>query len=381
MSRWLANVNKLLERLDGSVEVAIDEQRNKEVDEDLDSILAKRGLSEVEEAQFENDQKSANQENEDVIDLRDQDHEPYEEIYIDLNEQKIEENKGEELPSNSATEIQVAKEHLKLDDICTETEHNVDQDLDKDKEYIRNDNELMAEENKVDEIEDFQSTELTTIEVSSIDPNQLQNVQLEGSIHIDTKPPEQYIDTEKIQQHDEATISNEHHVDKKPSKRLIPRSPQSHITSLPPTPSSTISEEEYKRALSESREALKESRTLRRHVVSLNKQLETAEAELDAQRAELQKAGEKLEKDRKKFKEEKEKLLAKQTEEVKSLKKQHEQVMSEIKSQHSDEIQKIQLQLKFAEEQRMQEGGNMTMELQNALQREQDLVRKMVLME
>jgi hypothetical protein len=380
MSRWLANVNKLLERLDGTVEVAIDEQRNKEADEDLDFILAKRGLSEVEEAQFENNKESLHEQlEEDDIDVRNQADEEYKEEYMDLDEQTKNEEKGEELPPKIALEIDVTEETLQTDDINTDPDHMLDVRLDND--TILNENEFPVEENKDAENGDMLSSEFTTVESTIMEVSQLQNVQLEGSFHLDTQLSEQTIDTEKIQQPEEAPLSNEHHVDKKFLKKQIPRSPQSHIVSLAATPSSVISEEEYKRALSESREALKESRTLRRHVVSLNKQLETAETELDAQRAELQQAGEKLEKDRKKFKEEKEKLLAKQMEDVKTLKKQHEQIMSEIKSQHHDEIQKIQTQLKVAEEQRMQEGGNMTMELQNALQREQDLVRKMVLME
>ena len=166
------------------------------------------------------------------------------------------------------------------------------------------------------------------------------------------------------------------------SSKLVPRTPQLRITSLAPAPSSAASDPpDFKQALAESREAQKDARTLRRHVVALNKQLETAEAGLDAQRFELSQAGDRLEKDRKKYKEEKEKLTAKQLEEIKTLKKQHDQILEDSKTLHQDEILKIQQQLKAAEEQRMQEGGDMTMELQSTLQREQELVRKVAFME
>ena len=170
-------------------------------------------------------------------------------------------------------------------------------------------------------------------------------------------------------------------MEKQSAAKPVIRSPQLHISIPAQTPTSTIPDQEYKQAITDSRDAQKEARTLRRHVVSLNKQLETAEAELEAQRSELQQAGDQLEKDRKKYKEEKEKLTAKHVEEVKALKKMQEQLLSDIKSQHQEEMQKIQQQMKIAEEQRMQEGGDMTMELQNTLQREQELVRRMVLME
>ena len=339
MSRWLANVNSLLEKLDGTVEEAIDEQRNSdEQGEDLDSILAKRGLSEADEVQFVAEDEGDNDEPED----------PQEEDQS-ADHSSVVVVEGEESEGSNST-----------DDVVVEN----GQPSEKETNSLDNTIEKSEEASKTEELSH---------------KNDLNDDCVPGSAGLEERQigdPSANVP----QQQDAQTVSSKN-AEKLNSSKLVPRTPQLHITSLAPAPSSSASDPDVKQALMESREAQKEARTLRRHVVALNKQLETAEAELDAQRFELQQAGDRLEKDRKKYKEEKEKLAAKHLEEIKSLKKQHDQILEDSKTLHHEEIQKIQQQLKAVEEQRMQEGGDMTMELQTTLQREQELVRKVALME
>ena len=341
MSRWLANVNSLLEKLDGTVEEAIDEQRsNDQQGEDLDSILAKRGLSEENEVQFVVEDDGDHVESAD----------PREEVQSE-DHSSVVDVEGEESEGSNSTDAVVVESDMQLE-----------------KEMISSDETTeKSEEVSVSKTEDM--SHINDLN----DDNVPEPAESEGPQLAD--PP-----VNVAQAQDEQPVSTKKTEKLMPSK-LVPRTPQLHITSLAPAPSSTASDADFKQALTESREAQKEARTLRRHVVALNKQLETAEAELDAQRFELEQAGDRLEKDRKKYKEEKEKLASKHVEEVKTLKKLHDQILADSRTLHQEEITKIQQQLKSAEEQRMQEGGDMTVELQNTLQREQELLRKMALME
>jgi hypothetical protein len=140
-------------------------------------------------------------------------------------------------------------------------------------------------------------------------------------------------------------------------------------------------EVEYKKAVAEAREAQKESRTLRRHIVSLNSELETAEAEIHAQRTELERAADRMEKDRTRQKEEKERLVMRHGEELKALKLQHEQNVNKLKGRSDQQLEDARKRMRELEERRMQEGGDWTKELEGALQREQESVRRMAMLE
>jgi hypothetical protein len=335
MSRWLANVNSLLEKLDGTVEEAIDEQRNNEEVDNLDSILAKRGLSEMEEMQYDEDK-------DDNVTFNDQ--QQAEDLSEEHSSVVVVEGEGEETDGSNLTEEAIVDNGLSEEGTPPHS------------------NEATGE---------------AIVQVTETDEKTQEDVSNESDDPESAEIEEQQDQKVQVQQQNDDVFDL---TGTTPVKPVI-HSPQLRLSIPVQTPSSTIPDHEYKQAITESRDAQKEARTLRRHVVALNKQLETAEAELEAQRSELQQAGEQLEKDRKKYKEEKEKLTTKHVEEVKALKKMQELLLSDIKSQHQEEMQKIQQQMKIAEEQRMQEGGDMTMELQNTLQREQELVRRIVLME
>ena len=138
---------------------------------------------------------------------------------------------------------------------------------------------------------------------------------------------------------------------------------------------------DYKAALLEVRDAQREARTLRRHVVALNAELEKAEAEIQAQRSELERAGERLEKDRKRHKEEKEKLTRTHTEETKTLQRKHDTILQDTKTKADQQLADAWERLRQAEDKRLQEGGDWTKELEEALHREQDALRRAALVE
>ena len=140
-------------------------------------------------------------------------------------------------------------------------------------------------------------------------------------------------------------------------------------------------ENEYKTALADARDAHKEARMLRRHVVALNSQLEAVEAETKAQRAELERVGERMEKDRARAKEEKERVIARHADEIKALRKQQETIVDELKSRNEHLIEESRNQLREVEKRRKEEGGDWNKELLGAIEREQEAQRKCIALE
>lgn len=116
--------------------------------------------------------------------------------------------------------------------------------------------------------------------------------------------------------------------------------------------------------------AQKEARTLKRHIVALNQQLEASEREVAAQREELESVAVLMEKERAKFKVDKE-----------TLSEMHQAKLNAMKQKHDEHTNKLLEQIKTLNEQRAQEGGNWTKELEDALEREQETLRKVALLE
>jgi len=140
-------------------------------------------------------------------------------------------------------------------------------------------------------------------------------------------------------------------------------------------------EQKLKKSLLDVRDAQKESRTLRRHVVSLNTQLDTAENEIRAQRNELERAAERFEKDRTRHKQEKENLKLGHTKELQQLKQQHDTTLEEQKKRSTEQLDNARQQLQDMEQRRMQEGGDWTKELEEAVKREQQMAQRLTMME
>jgi hypothetical protein len=120
-----------------------------------------------------------------------------------------------------------------------------------------------------------------------------------------------------------------------------------------------------------------DGKLLRKQVNTLNAKMETAEAEITAQRQELSRAGERMEKDRKRAQEDREDFLDDHDEELDQLKVQHDAAMAEQKEQYEKQLKDLRTRLETEEKKRMQEGGDWTMDLEDALQRERDALLKL----
>jgi len=68
--------------------------------------------------------------------------------------------------------------------------------------------------------------------------------------------------------------------------------------------------------------------------------------------------------------------VTRHAEEVKALKLQHEKTVKDLKARADQQAQESLQRMKEVEQRRMQEGGDWTKEMENALHREQEAVRR-----
>lgn len=123
--------------------------------------------------------------------------------------------------------------------------------------------------------------------------------------------------------------------------------------------------------------SLKELRKLRRHVLQLNSDLESAEREIDAQRQELDRAASRMERDRSRHKQEKESTDATHKAEIAALVAAHERAIQQLKEANEGAMQEMEGRVARAEQQRAKEGGERDAELADALERERASVSAM----
>lgn len=126
---------------------------------------------------------------------------------------------------------------------------------------------------------------------------------------------------------------------------------------------------------------LKTSQTLIQSLQTQNQALQTkleaAHTEILAQSDELRRAGERMEKDRIRAQEEREDLLDEQDEELEQLNQRHQQEMDTMRKQYEAQVADLTNQLHAEETKRRQEGGDYTQELQDAIERERDALKKL----
>jgi hypothetical protein len=115
--------------------------------------------------------------------------------------------------------------------------------------------------------------------------------------------------------------------------------------------------------------SLKELRKLRRHVLQLNSDLESAEREIEAQRQELDRAASRMERDRSRHKQEKEAADASHKAEVVALSVSHERAMRQMKETNDAALREMEGRVARAEQQRAKEGGERDADLADALER------------
>lgn len=118
--------------------------------------------------------------------------------------------------------------------------------------------------------------------------------------------------------------------------------------------------------------------TLEKSNQELKEELEHARAELIAQHEELQLAAERMEKDRVRNKEDREDLLEEQEEELQQQKEDYDNRLAEQKEYYENVLREMRTRLQDEEHKRLEEGGDWTKELEDALQRERDALKELV---
>mmetsp|Transcript_26281 Transcript_26281/g.40314 ORF Transcript_26281/g.40314 Transcript_26281/m.40314 type:complete len:855 (-) Transcript_26281:225-2789(-) len=437
MSRWLSNVNSLLEKLDGQAETVAEETYNNLQDDgddamgghqasNIESILAKRGLSTSEEDQMEeetempieDEQKSSVVENNDVIDngatrttattmpVKDE----KDSILQNLPKDGASSSTKEQTPNKTpiiVTNAADTDDALVKEDVQEEAQNETAVQKDEQNNATMDDTmeQTTQKDNEppvVDVTEESSSNKETTdnSETTAV----VEEQPTTDTDHSKQSPPlsAPLPKTSVSSPTGTTTTSPPPPPPKSTSAPITATTGTSTTKSKPPPPQASVPlqassaqpppssfqaklvaelEQKLKVALMDARDAQKESRTLRRHVVSLNTQLDTAENEIRAQRNELERAAERFEKDRTRHKEEKENLKAGHAHEISQLKSQQEVALEEHNKRSNTQLENARQQLQDIEQRRMQEGGNWTKELEETVQREQQLTQRLAMIE
>ncbi|GAX10198.1 hypothetical protein FisN_3Lh393 [Fistulifera solaris] len=336
MSRWLQNMGQFLEQLDDQAEKVADERLQSEDRKDIASILAARGL----EQNDDDDDDEANHLEEEEIASEGKQEEPVRlEIEEELDPNAWPEQSLSELVNNEAeqqvqtvSDLQQTQETSSTEEIIRETAEN-----------------------------DIQTGAILPIDEApmkqpSMDHSKSIKTPVDGEVQWETHQSSQFNMT-PFRMAGGALFNNI----------------KSHLKVV--EPSSQPDND------GPSRELQKEVKTLKRHVIKLNSQLEQAETEIQAQREELERAAERIEKDRTRYQQEREAEKKRHAEEMQLLKVKHEQALEDAKRRSNAQLEEARRQFHELEQRRMQEGGDMNKELSDAVQREQEFMQKIALLE
>ena len=346
MSRWLQNVNSLLEKLDDRAEtvaeeiaVAKDEQEGNTGDGGaaIDDILAKRGLAVEEDEQ---------------------------------DEENVQGDSKELLSGEEEAMIVDREEHV-VDTSVQETSETISPALQVEGERT---DTIAAADTVRPQISEASSNASVSKGSEADDGKIEQHVSGKDNQFIPAPPPPPSPMP--------PTSDSSQKQDPSPPPPPVANKQSTVSKPPPPNPSNNVKSQKDKQKITlELKEAQKESRTLRRHVVSLNAQLEAAERELQAQRKELDGVADRLEKDRKRVKDEKEALQKKLASELANQKTQQEQTLKEQKQNYEDQLQSIKTRLEEVENRRKQEGGDWNKEMVQAVGREQEMIKRNAILE
>ena len=163
-----------------------------------------------------------------------------------------------------------------------------------------------------------------------------------------------------------------------PATPVVARPPSSanrNVVSAPRSQTSTVSASKANQRRSDER-LQKENQKLLKENSTLKAQLEAAQAEVIAQQKELEQAADRLDEDRQLADEEREDLMDEHEEALKSLKESYEARLELQKDEYESRLNDTNQKLVTETKMRVQEGGDMTEELENALQREREALHQ-----
>jgi hypothetical protein len=136
-----------------------------------------------------------------------------------------------------------------------------------------------------------------------------------------------------------------------------------------------------KQATKDLKEAKKDIKRLRKNVHDLNAELEAAEQEMAAQRTELERAGQRMERDRIRHKEEIDRKDKDNQDTISTITNEHKAAIKSMVAAHAEQVNEMQERLQRNEEARAKEGGDWQGELEQAVQREQESLKKVIALE
>jgi len=125
----------------------------------------------------------------------------------------------------------------------------------------------------------------------------------------------------------------------------------------------------------------KQIRKLNRTIKQMSNDLDLAQKEIDAQQKELYQAADRIDDDKARYSEKISNLESMHKDAMAMSAREHELAMSGLKASHQIQIDELRNDLKQAEEDRTNEAGDWESELEIALQREQEGLKKVVLLE
>ena len=409
--RWLQSVNSLLHQLDDTVEnvaenVAEERAGIGQGKNAVDSILTKRGLS----SNIDDDEDDGVDPMLDIqspdkavtTEMKAEQHPFIEESWDDVDDVDFE----QVITSELLPEPPLLPVETQVEAVAETTSEKVDsvEVIEPSDQRAQTEDEKLnqTDEQKVNQTDDVKPLEEPELVVNA---GQIKNEpeaqkeatpadnQLERNDAVDPKEADSEPQSQPSSGTDQPQTSKAEDVSPRLTKMILPPTSRLRIAASnqgsparnkrpPPQPKPVKTfEKEYKECVQHMKEAQREARQLRRHVVSLNSELETAESEIGPLKQELERAGQRLDKDRKRHKEEMDTVKTRYADELAVLRKQHELTLKEMQARNSGQLEDMRKQLREAEEKRTQEGGDWTKEFQQTVQKEQELHRKISLLE
>jgi len=126
---------------------------------------------------------------------------------------------------------------------------------------------------------------------------------------------------------------------------------------------------------SNKQQVLAEMRQLRKQVYTLQQELLAANKEIKAQQKELDSAATIVERERQELKEEKEDMQEDHEEEIENLKAEYEDKVAKLKSKYKQQVDDMKEKLSQEKAERQQEGGDLSQDLKDALERERNALQ------
>lgn len=351
MSRWLQNVNNFLDNLDGTIGEVIEDREVLRDDgpttSSVHDILSKRGIQ-----QFD-DEDEEEEEEEEEVEYYEDDVEEEQEVEESLTEDAdgsqvhnedetdCDENEEDEKSGDQAQEEGVGRENEEPPEGISTTKNSIEEDDESGQDLQKDTDQDTPDENDHTEPNDSNDNTDDSV-VTSISNKPSEN-------KTSNNPPAE-TNTESTKKMNNATVEK----------------------------SSSAEDRENRIKLKASE---REARKLRHNVVQLNSQLESLEHEMSAQANELQRAAERMERDRTRHKEEIANVNELHNENIERMTSQHADEIERLQKSYSEKIQDLQQQLQNAEQTRIKEGGDYQGELKETIQREQQLIEKLMIVE